>query len=147
MLIAGLLGQVDLAADNLKLVIFGLLMVAALLALLTVWYWLRTKPSPVVITSSASSALAGTASGSTAAGSASSAQPSVASDDDVFERAMGDDFDPDSVWADSTASTAPAVQHEVIVPAVPSVFDRLDDDEEMSAEEWLSITGPDQRAD
>lgn len=142
MLIAGLFGQVDLAADNLKLVIFGLLMVAALLALLTVWYWLRTKPSPLVITSSASSAAAGTA-----AAAASSAQASVASDDDVFERAMGDDFDPDSVWADSATSAAPAVSQEIIVPAVPSVFDRLDDDEEMSADEWLSITGPDQRAD
>ncbi len=140
MLIAGILGQVDLAADNLTIVIFGLLVVAALLALLTVWYWLRTKPRPLVIAASSGSASSGLAS------AASKAQPSVAAEADVFERAMGDDFDPDSVWADSPAATAPVVPKAAVAP-VPSPLDRLDDDEEMSADEWLAITGPDQVAD
>lgn len=135
MLIAGLIGQVDLAADNLNIVIYGLLVVAALLAVLTIWYWRHTKPRPVVIES--------------ATGAASANTPPVeepVSDDAIFERAMGDDFDPDSVWADSP-ETPPTPAAEPVVPLGSKTVDPLDDDEEMSADEWLAITGPDQVAD
>ncbi|MEZ5340472.1 MAG: hypothetical protein R2706_03210 [Acidimicrobiales bacterium] len=80
-----LLAQIDVAADNLDLVICALLIIALLLALLTFWYWRHTKPRPVVIEPKIAAPV-----------------PEAKADDaSVLERALADDYDPDSVWADS----------------------------------------------
>ena len=133
MFFAVVIGQVEVAADNLDIVIYGLLVVALLLALLTFWYWRHTKPRPVVIPSATASAKPVVAAG-----------PTLAADDAaVLDRAMVEEFDPDSVWADSPPLSPLAAA--VLSPTATPIAD--DDDEEMSAAEWLAITGPDQVSD
>lgn len=71
------LAQISTAADNLNVVVYGLLIVAALLALLTIWYWRHTKPRPLVVTQRVSEQAPGP----------------------ISESPASDQFDPESVWA------------------------------------------------